>query len=370
MSTQKNSSRMTCLVAVVGVSLLLSPLVSFAATATTTKCTFTRNLELGVTGDDVLCLQKYLNANGFVIAASGVGSPGHETGEYKTLTEAAVIKWQKANKLTPAIGYFGAQSRLFFKTGSASLATTVGTPAVNAPLIQVPAAAQSTDPDAVLAAQVAALKAQLEAAASGKPVSPVVTPSAVLPVVTPATTAAASVVTSPVTTGNAADAAVRTSMRSILDLLTKADKAVKKGTKSTSLTAATLTLATAKDDMLLAVRTYLSGDLASTTEALARVKKSTTKAMTAISAASDKTRATKALSNAKDNYESASDEITTADDDGETVTVSKKLLKKAATQLDDAQVAIDDEEFSDALDILDEAETNISDAVDKIGKKS
>jgi peptidoglycan hydrolase-like protein with peptidoglycan-binding domain len=108
-----------------------------APAKTVAVCNFTRNLELGVTGDDVLCLQKYLNANGYQIAATGAGSPGRETGEYKALTEAAVIKWQKANKLAPAIGYFGAQSRLFFKNGGTSAVANAGTPAVNAPLIQV-----------------------------------------------------------------------------------------------------------------------------------------------------------------------------------------------------------------------------------------
>lgn len=372
MSTQNSMSKMTFMAIVVGgLSLFVLPLVSFAATTATGKCTFTRNLELGVTGEDVLCLQKYLNTNGFVIAASGVGSPGHETGEYKTLTEAAVIKWQKANKLTPAIGYFGAQSRLFFKNGAASIAASAGTPAASTPLIQVPATTGRADSDTALAAQVAALKAQLEAAASGKSITVPASPVAALPVVTPAVTASASVVaTSSTVVGTASDAAVRSSMRSILDLMTKADKAIKKSTKGSSLTTATETLSIAKDDMLTALRTYLSGDLASTTVALARVKKNTNKALTAITAATDKTRASKALTSAQDNYDSAKDDVATADDNGKTVTLSKKLLKQASALLEDAQTAYDDEKFSDALDILDEADTAINDAVEKIGKKA
>ncbi|MBP9717346.1 MAG: peptidoglycan-binding protein, partial [Candidatus Pacebacteria bacterium] len=68
-------------------------LLATTASAATT-CTFSRNLQLGVMGDDVRCLQQYLNANGYVISTTGAGAPGKETGEYKSLTQAAVIKWQ------------------------------------------------------------------------------------------------------------------------------------------------------------------------------------------------------------------------------------------------------------------------------------
>jgi peptidoglycan hydrolase-like protein with peptidoglycan-binding domain len=56
-------------------------------------CSFTRDLEVGSTGEDVRCLQKYLNANGFKIASSGVGSPGNETNLLRDLTKQAIIKW-------------------------------------------------------------------------------------------------------------------------------------------------------------------------------------------------------------------------------------------------------------------------------------
>ena len=37
----------------------------------TTACTFTRSLTIGVKGDDVKCLQQYLNGAGHQVAASG-----------------------------------------------------------------------------------------------------------------------------------------------------------------------------------------------------------------------------------------------------------------------------------------------------------
>jgi|GEM_PF-1549422 len=60
---------------------------------------FTRTLKLGSTGSDVKQLQKYLNANGFTVAAKGVGSIGKETTFFGNATKAALIKYQKANKL-------------------------------------------------------------------------------------------------------------------------------------------------------------------------------------------------------------------------------------------------------------------------------
>ena len=72
---------------------------------------FTRNLDSGATGDDVKMLQKFLNSNGFVITNSGAGSPGNETNLFGGLTKAALIRFQQANGISPAIGYFGPVTR-------------------------------------------------------------------------------------------------------------------------------------------------------------------------------------------------------------------------------------------------------------------
>ena len=74
-------------------------------------CTFTKDFDIGVINEEVRCLQEYLNDNGYTIASSGVGSPGRETNMYQSLTKAAVVRWQKANGITPASGYFGPLSR-------------------------------------------------------------------------------------------------------------------------------------------------------------------------------------------------------------------------------------------------------------------
>ncbi len=80
-------------------------------TAATTACTFTKSLYLGVSDPQVKCLQQYLNGAGYVVSTSGAGSVGNETNYYGGKTQAAVAKWQAANAVSPAAGYFGAISR-------------------------------------------------------------------------------------------------------------------------------------------------------------------------------------------------------------------------------------------------------------------
>ena len=72
---------------------------------------FNNDLKLGMTNPDVLELQKYLNANGFTIALTGLGSVGNESPYFGEKTKEALIKFQIANNLTPALGYFGSKTR-------------------------------------------------------------------------------------------------------------------------------------------------------------------------------------------------------------------------------------------------------------------
>ena len=78
---------------------------------------FMRDLELGVTGADVKTLQVFLNTHGYTIASSGAGSLGNETTMFGSLTRAAVIKYQKAKGITPAVGYFGPKTRAAVNAG-------------------------------------------------------------------------------------------------------------------------------------------------------------------------------------------------------------------------------------------------------------
>ena len=62
-------------------------------------------------GPDVKALQQFLNSHGFPVAFTGPGSAGQETTTFGSATKAALIKFQKANHITPAVGYFGVVTR-------------------------------------------------------------------------------------------------------------------------------------------------------------------------------------------------------------------------------------------------------------------
>lgn len=75
---------------------------------------FKRDLKLGLRGSDVKELQKYLNQHGFLVAISGHGSVGLETDYFGMATKSALINFQKAKGISPALGYFGPITREVF----------------------------------------------------------------------------------------------------------------------------------------------------------------------------------------------------------------------------------------------------------------
>ena len=83
--------------------------------ADTSMCpsySWTRNLQVGSKGDDVMKLQQYLNSNAAtMVASSGAGSPGSETSTFGGLTKAAVMKFQAANSISPVAGFVGPLTR-------------------------------------------------------------------------------------------------------------------------------------------------------------------------------------------------------------------------------------------------------------------
>ena len=97
---------------------ILAPSVAATAYLNTVKIkstpvAFIRTLALNSEGADVKALQKYLNAKGYVIAVKGPGSNGNETARFGILTQKALARFQKANNISPAIGFFGPITRAF-----------------------------------------------------------------------------------------------------------------------------------------------------------------------------------------------------------------------------------------------------------------
>lgn len=76
---------------------------------------FTRDLFVGVSGDDVRALQNYLVGAGFFRATP--------TGFFGPVTRAAVAAWQAANGVSPAAGFFGARSRAMYNQLVAAVVT-------------------------------------------------------------------------------------------------------------------------------------------------------------------------------------------------------------------------------------------------------
>ncbi len=72
---------------------------------------FSKNLDLGKTDIGVQKLQQFLNVQGFTVSVAGPGSKGKESTYFGNATRAALIKFQKAQHITPAVGYFGPVTR-------------------------------------------------------------------------------------------------------------------------------------------------------------------------------------------------------------------------------------------------------------------
>lgn len=99
-------------------------------TPTLPAFTFTRDLKLGMTGTDVRSLQVFLNTHGYTVAAADAGSIGQETTYFGPATQAALIRYQRVNNITPAIGYFGPVSRaaVYLASLSPAQSTASSTP--------------------------------------------------------------------------------------------------------------------------------------------------------------------------------------------------------------------------------------------------
>lgn len=102
--------------------VVLPPNSSVTPTMPTTpnqpdKFIFTKSLWTQIIDPDVKELQKYLNTHGYPVALSGAGSLGNETEKFGNLTRNTLIKFQIANHITPAVGFFGPITRGVVNSG-------------------------------------------------------------------------------------------------------------------------------------------------------------------------------------------------------------------------------------------------------------
>ncbi len=129
------------------VQALLAQIASLQGSSSTTTSgagcyTFTRNHQQGDKGGEVMWVQKFLNTHGAQVAASGAGSSGNETDSFGGLTKAAVAKFQAANGVSPAAGYWGPMTRAKANALCAGSTTTPTTPVPTGPGLSVMAGVQ------------------------------------------------------------------------------------------------------------------------------------------------------------------------------------------------------------------------------------
>lgn len=86
---------------------------SSTQTNTSNTVTTVRDLEIGMTGEDVKQLQNILITLNYSI-------PAGATGYFGTQTQSALIRYQKENAIVPAIGYFGPLTRAQMKSSGIS----------------------------------------------------------------------------------------------------------------------------------------------------------------------------------------------------------------------------------------------------------
>jgi hypothetical protein len=113
--------------------IIATPTKSVVATPATissviNSINFTTNLTIGSTGSDVTALQKILvNLEDLVMPA------GVSFGYFGNLTQTAVAKYQVANGITPAVGYFGPKTRGVMNASEGnSITSSITTPTVSA----------------------------------------------------------------------------------------------------------------------------------------------------------------------------------------------------------------------------------------------
>ncbi len=93
---------------VANIQAILSGQATPVSSATVSAYIFTSDLTIGSKGTAVVALQQILVKEGYLVMPAGVAE-----GYFGTLTQAALAKFQVANGISPAAGYFGPKTRAF-----------------------------------------------------------------------------------------------------------------------------------------------------------------------------------------------------------------------------------------------------------------
>lgn len=305
--------------------LVLAGIVALSpsyASAVGVSCSINRNLEVGSIGEDVRCLQKFLNANGFKVAMFGAGSPGLETDTFGGLTKAALINWQASKGLFPATGHFGAGSLVKFQLeGTAPLAPSTVTPVAPPGMTMTP-------------------------------IVPVVTSSA-------AQTTLDQI--------KKALEAIKSARDGIEDAEDAIDEAKDDDADSDDIEDAEDDLQDAKDSYESAIVSLIDGDYKDSYElAQDAIDFADTAADVEGGSGDEEDDAQEALDDADSAIDDAEDAIQDAEDDGDDVDEARDLLDDAEKKYDKAQDAFDDEDYDEAIDLANDARELAEEAEDAL----
>jgi peptidoglycan hydrolase-like protein with peptidoglycan-binding domain len=306
--------------------IVIGAIFAQQANAADVQCTFTKDLALGDTGEDVRCLQKYLNGAGFKVATEGVGSPGNETSLYREKTVEAVKKWQEAKGVSPATGTFGPLSRLAY---TKALADSLG---VNS---------------------------------TPKPTTSATTPlPSSISVVKPPTPAA------PVQSSQEKN--VRAKLLAALNAIQDAKNDFEDAEDDDEDTGdADEMIEDAEEALFDALREFLKGSFSEAADYADSSRSDALKALKEIdydddNDDADEEDAEEALDDIKGELEDIEEDIEEADDDGDDVDEAEDLLDEAWDLFEEAEEAFDDEDWDDVIELVEEIEELIEDIEDEL----
>lgn len=292
-------------------------------------CSFNRTLSVGDDGEDVRCLQVFLNNAGYKVASAGVGSPGRETTTYGTLTEAAVLEWQKAVGVTGANGNFGPGSQSAYSSqDTASLVV-------------------SGSSDENLNRMVEELQQQLAlglaaASESGIPVPQV-----------------AGVSDSTVTTADAATDALIELVEDVRDL---DEELGEEGDSNISGDVHDIRL-----NLYSGILKFFTKEYSAVVRLAEALIDDVENVQDELEESVEEERAEDALDDMWDEYDEADEEVDEAEDrDDSGADDARDLLKEARDLLREANDEMDEEEYGEVLDLVDEAEELIEEALDEL----
>ncbi len=334
-------------------TFVLFGLVPYSATRAAPACDLTRDLDIGMEGKDVLCLQQWLNAEGYTLTESGPGAPGFETERFGALTRDALARFQKDRALAPALGFLGPKTRLLI----VSVPGKTVTPALP------PESAVATAPKTQVSDVQSAATANMSDADRAR------------------TEMLLSLLESKGLVGSVRDDAEEEEddedgdvgdgfeerVMAAIEMLRNAEAKIKKGTVSAEqLTVARNNFEDARDDLFDAVYAYFKGKTDKADELIDDAENNAEDAFRDAGGVTRDDEMEDRIDSIDDAIDDAWDELDEREDAGDDTDDAEELLTEAEELLQEAEDAFDEDDLDRAEDLLDDIEDMIDEALDAV----